>query len=88
LERGQSSNCMITVYTSNSTIELAEVKYIKCTLIDSNGNQYMVFDYVGKKSLYKLCEDDTGRVEFTYIDDILKIDIEKEHQSFSNIRGF
>jgi len=79
---------MITVYTSNSTIELAEVKYIKCILIDTNGNEYMVFDYFGKKSLYKLGEDDSGRIEFIYIDDILKIDIEKERLSFANIRGF
>jgi hypothetical protein len=81
---------MITVYTSNSTIELAEVKYIKCTLIDSNGNECMVFDYFGKKSLYKLREDDTGRIQFIYIDDIIKIDIdiEKERLGVSNLRGF
>ncbi|MDF2904484.1 MAG: hypothetical protein K0S25_2122 [Bacillus sp. (in: firmicutes)] len=71
---------MITVYTSNSTIELAEVKYIKCTLIDSNGNECMVFDYFGK----------TGRIQFIYIDDIIKIDIdiEKERLGVSNLRGF
>lgn len=79
---------MITVHTSNSTIELAEVKYVKCTLIDSNGNEYMVLDYFGKKSLYKLCQNDTDRIEFIYVDNILKIDIENEHLSFLNLRGF
>jgi len=79
---------MIKVYTSNSTIELAEVKYTKCMLLDYNGNEYIVLDYFGKKSLYKLREDDIGRVEFIYIDGIIKIDIEKERIRTWDIRGF
>lgn len=79
---------MIKVYTSNSTIELAEVKYTKCMLIDYNGNEYIVLDYFGQKSLYELREADTGRVEFRYIDGINRIDIEIERIRTSDIRGF
>jgi hypothetical protein len=79
---------MITVYTSNKTIEFAEVKFNKCTLIDYNGNEHIILDYFGKKSLYKLHHDDTGRIEISYFDEINKIDVEKEGRRTLYIRGF
>jgi hypothetical protein len=79
---------MITVYTPNSTIEFAEVRYNKCTLIDYNGNEHITLDYFGKKSLYKLQHDETGRIEISYFDEINKIDVEKEGRRTSDLRGF
>lgn len=77
---------MIKIHTSNTTIELAEVRYTRCSLIDYNGNEYIVLDYFNKKSLYKLRENDEGRIEFIYVDDILQIEAEKERTV--DLRGF
>lgn len=68
---------MITVHTSNRTMELAEVKFNKYLLIEYNGNEYMILDYFRQKSLYNVCHDDSDQIVFIYIDTIDKIDIEK-----------
>lgn len=69
---------MITVYTPNSTMELAEVKFNTWMFIDYNGNEYVILDYFKEKSLYQLRHGDARQMELIYIDSITKIDIEKE----------
>lgn len=51
----------------------------------------LLFAFVGLswgKSLYKLRQDDTGRVEFIYFDEIGKIEMEKERIETLYIRGY
>ena len=69
---------MITVHTSKSTMELAEVIFNKYLLIDYNGNEYMILDYFGQKNLYKLHHDKRERMGITYIDAIHQIDFDEK----------
>jgi len=78
LKMASASNCMIKVYTSNCTLELAEVRFNRYMLIDYNGNEYMILDYFGQKSLYKLHHDERERMGIIYIDAIDKIDSDKQ----------
>jgi hypothetical protein len=79
---------MITVHTSNSTMELAEVSFNRYMLIDYHGNEYVVWDYFGKKSLYRVSQDHLERMEFIYIDNIDKIDIAMKQRRSLDIRCF
>jgi hypothetical protein len=74
IAKGNASNEMITVYTSNSTLELAEVKFNTCMFIDYNGNEYIIVDYFKEKKLYKLRHDDNEKLGLIYIDTVTKID--------------
>lgn len=69
---------MITVHTSNSTMELAEVIFNRYILIDYDGNEYIILDYFGQKSLYKLHHDERERMGITYIDAIDKINFDEK----------
>lgn len=79
---------MITVHTSNHTMELAEVRFNKYMLIDCNGNEYIIFDHFSEKSLYKLHHADRGRIEIKYIDTIDKLDIDELQIQTLNFRAF